>query len=99
MQRETRPVLIYDGKCSFCGIWVRYWQKLTGDRVDYAQSQEVGQRFPDISPDQFHKSVWLVLPDGRRFKGADAVFHLMEFGRETKWPSMLYQHVPGFAFL
>jgi hypothetical protein len=72
---------------------------MTVDRVDYAQSQEVGQRFPEISPDEFHKSVWLVLPDGRRFKGANAVFHLMEFGRETNWPSMLYQHVPGFALL
>ena len=99
MQRETRPVLIYDGKCSFCGIWVRYWQRLTADRVDYAQSQEVAQRFPGISAEEFRKSVWLVLPDGRRFKGADAVFRLMAFGRDSQWPSMLYQQLPGFALL
>ena len=99
MQGQSRPILIYDGKCSFCGIWVRYWQKLTAGNVDYAPSQEVAERFPEISAEAFQKSVWLVLPDGRRLSGAEAVFHLMELGRGTAWPLMLCQHVPGFASL
>jgi len=97
MQGQSRPILIYDGKCSFCGIWVRYWQKLTAGSIDYASSQEVGERYPEISPEAFRKSVWLVLPDGRRFSGAEAVFHLMKHARGTAWPLMLYRHVPGFA--
>jgi predicted DCC family thiol-disulfide oxidoreductase YuxK len=99
MQRESRPVLIYDGKCSFCSIWVRYWKKLTGGRIDYAPSEEAALRFPEISPEAFVKSVWLILPDGTRFSGAEAVFHLMEHGRGTKWPLMLYQQIPGVASL
>jgi predicted DCC family thiol-disulfide oxidoreductase YuxK len=95
----NRPILIFDGKCSFCGIWVRYWQKLTAGTVDYAPSQEVAERFPEISSEEFSKSVWLVLPDGRRFSGAEAVFHLMQYGPAMTWPLALYQHVPGFAFL
>jgi hypothetical protein len=43
--------------------------------------------------------VWLVLPDGRRFSGAEAVFHLMQYGRGSTWPLVLCRHVPGFAFL
>jgi hypothetical protein len=31
----SRPLLIYDGDCGFCFYWASYWQKLTGDRVDY----------------------------------------------------------------
>jgi len=99
MQAESHPILIYDGKCSFCGIWVRYWRKLTAGRIDYAPSQEVADRFPEIAPEDFSKSVWLVLPDGRHFSGADAVFHLMQYGRGTTWPLVLCRHVPGFAFL
>ena len=37
---DTRPLLIYDGDCGFCKYLVRYWQKLTGDRVAYAPYQE-----------------------------------------------------------
>src|SRR4051812_11384432 len=96
---RSQPILIYDGKCSFCGIWVRYWQKLTAGKVDYAPSQEVASHFPQISPEDFRKSVWLVFPDGRRFSGAEAVFHLMEYGRDTTWPLALSRNVPGFAFL
>jgi predicted DCC family thiol-disulfide oxidoreductase YuxK len=99
MQHESRPVLIYDGSCSFCSIWVRYWQKLTAGRIDYAPSEGAAHRFPEISAEAFHKSVWLIFPDGRRFSGAEAVFHLMDHGRETKWPLLLYQQIPGVAFL
>jgi hypothetical protein len=62
-------------------------------------SQRAAERFPEISPAEFRNSVWLVLPDGRRFSGAEAIFRLMQHGRGTTWPMMLCQHVPGFAFL
>jgi predicted DCC family thiol-disulfide oxidoreductase YuxK len=99
MQAESQPILIYDGNCSFCGIWVRYWKKLTAGNVDYVPSQEAAERFPQISSEDFQKSVWLVFPDGRRFSGAEAVFHLMQYGRGTTWPMALCRHVPGFAFV
>jgi predicted DCC family thiol-disulfide oxidoreductase YuxK len=41
---DPRPLLIYDGDCGFCNYWVRYWQKLTGDRVAYAPYQEIASR-------------------------------------------------------
>ncbi len=45
---EPKPVLIYDGHCGFCRIWLDYWRQLTGDRIEYLASQEVGDRFPQI---------------------------------------------------
>ena len=35
------PLLAYDGGCGFCAYWVRYWQRLTGERVRYAPYQEI----------------------------------------------------------
>ena len=43
-----RPLLIYDGDCGFCVYSVRYWQKLTGDAVEYRPYQDVAAQFPDI---------------------------------------------------
>ncbi len=96
-QSDVKPILIYDGRCGFCGIWVNYWKQLTDGRVTYASSQEVGAQYPAISAEDFKQSVWLILPDGRRFRGAEAVFRLMDFADGKHWPLWLYRHVPGFA--
>jgi hypothetical protein len=69
-----KPVLIWDGKCGFCRIWVDYWRRLTGDRIEYITSQEAGGRFPQISPEAYGEAVQLVRPDGTVASGALAVF-------------------------
>jgi predicted DCC family thiol-disulfide oxidoreductase YuxK len=92
---ETQPVLIYDGKCGFCGIWIRYWKGLTANQVVYFPSQEAGPRYPDITPEQFRRSVWLVLLDGDKFGGAEAVFRLMAYAPGKQWPLWWYRNIPG----
>ncbi len=74
---ERKPLLIYDGRCGFCKIWIDYWKLLTADRVDYAPSQEVGDQYPQIPPKAFSKSVQLVRPDGTVVSGARAVFETL----------------------
>ena len=73
------PLLIFDGDCSFCRYWVDFWKDLTGDAVEYAASQEVASRFPEISPESFRQSVQFVLPDGSVHGGAEAVFRSLAF--------------------
>jgi hypothetical protein len=70
-------LLIYDGRCGFCKIWIDYGRKLTGDRVEYAPSQEVGGQYPQISKEDFSKAVQLVRPDGSIASGARAVFETL----------------------
>jgi len=83
--------LIYDGRCGFCRIWIEYWKGLTGDAIDYAASQEVGDRFPQIPPGAFAESVQLVRTDGTVASGARAVFEalgrqrLYESSRALRW--------------
>jgi predicted DCC family thiol-disulfide oxidoreductase YuxK len=72
------PVLIYDGRCSFCKIWIDYWKRLTGDRVEYAASQDVADQYPQIPRGQFGKSVQLVRQDGTVASGARAVFESLD---------------------
>lgn len=82
---EPKPLLIYDGRCGFCKIWIDYWKQLTGDRVAYAASQEAGGQYPQIPQHAFSESVQLVRPDGTVASGARAVFETL--GREKTYES------------
>ena len=42
---DPKPVLVWDGRCGFCKIWVDYWKQLTGDRIEYRTSQDYRQDY------------------------------------------------------
>jgi predicted DCC family thiol-disulfide oxidoreductase YuxK len=90
------PLLIYDGDCGFCIYWLRYWQRLTGDRVAYAPYQEVAAQFPEIPVAEFRRAVQYVAPDGKVASGAEAALLTLSHGGKGFWLT-LYRHVPGFA--
>jgi len=93
----NRPLLVFDGECGFCRIWVDYWRLLTGDRVSYAPYQEVSQRFPQVSPADFQAAVQLILPDGKVISAAHAVFRTIAHAPGQGWLLWLYQKLWGFA--
>jgi hypothetical protein len=41
---RPRPLLIYDGDCGFCFYWARYWEKLTGAKVERDQVEDYAAR-------------------------------------------------------
>lgn len=82
------PILIYDGNCGFCRIWIDYWRQLTGKRVEYLRSQDVGNRFPQIPQEAYSKSVQLVQPDGAVTSGAEAVFSTLGLLALYRWISV-----------
>lgn len=96
--RVDKPLLIFDGDCGFCRTWIAHWQKLTAGRVDYAPYQDVAERFPDIEPARFRKSVQLVLPDGSVHQGADAVFRSLRDVPGRGWLARAYAALPPFAW-
>jgi predicted DCC family thiol-disulfide oxidoreductase YuxK len=95
---RQRPVLVFDGDCSFCRIWVGYWKELTGDKVEYVPYQTDAGRFPDVPVSEFQKAVQL-FEGGSRYSGAEAVFHLLASRPATAWALWLYQLVPGVALI
>jgi len=91
------PLVIFDGHCGFCRIWIEYWKAITGGRVAYAASQEVGGLYPQIPAKNFSESVQFVLPGGEAFSGARAVFMTLIYAPGMAWLLKAYDAVPGVA--
>lgn len=94
-----KPLLVFDGDCRFCGLWIRRWQQLTGDAVDYLPSQDpqIAARFPEIPREQYQTSVQLIEPEGDVFSGAEAVFRTLARNPKIEWPYRLYLSSPLVA--
>jgi predicted DCC family thiol-disulfide oxidoreductase YuxK len=90
-----RPVLVFDGDCGFCRRWIDRWRHVTGERVEYAPSQEVASRFPQAKTRDFETAVQLFEVDGRRSSGAEAVFRALAYAPGKSWPLRAYLRIPG----
>ena len=91
------PLLIFDGDCSFCRLWIEYWKRLTDGAIAYAPYQEVAERFPQIPGENFKRAVQLILPGGEVLSAAHAVFRSLAYVPGYGWLLGAYLHVPGFA--
>ncbi len=96
---SEKPVLVFDGDCSFCRLWIGRWHDLTGDRIVYEPFQKVAAQFPQIPREEFSRAVQLVLPSGETYSAAHAVFHSLKFVRGWGWLLWLYLHLPVFAIV
>jgi len=96
---RNRPLLIYDGDCGFCRYWVRYWDKLTGESIEYRPYQAVAREFPDIPPHDFEHAIQFVSPDGEICSGAEASFKTLSYAKGKQFWLRLYKKLPGFAWI
>src|SRR5277367_4321582 len=91
-----QQILLFDGDCSFCRIWVEYWRGLTGERVEYLPFQRAGERFPEISKEDAARGI--VFADGEsRYSSARGVLHLLGDVPGYGWLRDVYEKLPGFA--
>ena len=92
-----QPLLIFDGRCGFCRIWIEYWKQLTGSKVAYAPSQEAGADFPEIRPGEIQRIRTVGIAGRRRaLRGTRRVRHA-RYAPGMAWLLWLYTRVPGFA--
>ena len=82
--KDSLPVLVYDGECEFCKIWIGYWKKLTGEKISYVPFQKITSEFSEIPQEHFCKSIHLITPKGNVYKGAHAVVRTLYFGGSWK---------------
>ena len=96
-----KPLLVFDGDCNFCTLWIRRWQQMTGDAVDYLPSQaaSVAAQFPEIPREQFNTAVQLIETDGAVYSGAEAVFRTLANNPNCQWPLNFYRTNQSFANL
>ena len=92
-----KPLLIYDGDCGFCRFWIERFRERTQDRLDYAPSQEVGWRFPEIGAEAFARSVQFIEADGKVYEGAESVFRALALAPSGGRALWAYRHIPGVA--
>jgi len=95
----TRPVLVYDGDCRFCTLWIRRGQQLTGEAVEYlpAQDPRVADQFPEIPRAWFDTAIQLIDTDGRVYSGAEAVCRTLAHHRGWRWALEVYEDHPLVA--
>jgi predicted DCC family thiol-disulfide oxidoreductase YuxK len=96
-----KPLMVFDGNCNFCTLWIRRWQQLTGDAVDYLPSQDpkIAAQFPEIPREHFNTSVQLIEPNGAVYSGAEAVFRSLAHNPKRRWPLNVYEKNHPFANL
>ena len=83
--------MLWDGDCGFCSRWIRRWNKLTGDAVEYRRYQDALLDFPQVREEDCRKAVQLVLPDGRVLSAAEAVLHALAAGGRYRFLHVIYQ--------
>src|SRR5689334_423224 len=95
----AKPLMIFDGDCRFCSLWIRRWQRLTEEQVDYLPFQDprISVWFPELPREQFAAAVQLVEPDGKVCGGAHAVFRALAYNSRHLWLLDWYEHSTGFA--
>ena len=78
-------------------MWVERWRAMSGGAVDYAPSQEVAERFPEVPAEAFRHAFQLILPDGRVLEGAEGALAASSRRLDRGWLVRAYRSVPGFG--
>ncbi|HTL29499.1 MAG TPA: lipase maturation factor family protein [Tepidisphaeraceae bacterium] len=94
-----RPLMVFDGDCSFCKRWVERWRWLTLGEIDFEPYQSVASQFPEIPTENFHRGVQVIETDGWVTKNARAVFRSFDLAKRKRWLLWLYENIPPFALL
>jgi predicted DCC family thiol-disulfide oxidoreductase YuxK len=92
----SKPILIWDGDCRFCALWVERWRSLTSRNIEDAPFQEAAARFPEIPKEQFDRAIVYVDEAGHVFTAAAAIARSLHRNRRSSF-GWAYDHVPGFA--
>ena len=94
-----KSTLIYDGECGFCIRWVSRLKFITKDNLDYLASQQIFDRFPQISAKDYERSIQWVDIEGNVFQGIEAVFRALACAPGKTWPLWIYRNIPGLSWV
>ncbi|MEO8439644.1 MAG: lipase maturation factor family protein [Spartobacteria bacterium] len=92
-----QPLMVYDGDCGFCKLWIARWREITAGKVEYEALQEAAARFPEVPRAAFEHAVKLIESDGGVYSGAEAVFRSLGTARAGGFWTWCFRHLPGFA--
>jgi predicted DCC family thiol-disulfide oxidoreductase YuxK len=90
--------LIFDGDCAFCTYWVRYWQRLTGDAVEYRSYQSLAAEELQLDVHACRRAVQWQGTDGTRAAAALASALVLAAAGNRLF-LYAYRYVPGMRWL
>ncbi len=101
VQNQAKPVVVYDGECSFCLRQIeRIKRRDRCSQFEYVprQSPELDERFPRLADDDFNSGMRLITPGGEILVGADALYHIAR--RLPIWGNIAWLYrLPGLNTL
>lgn len=82
-----KPMMVWDGECSFCKYWITNWHSKTKNKIEYITLQEKASYFEDIPLKEFKKASRLIETDGKVYSGPNSVFRLFTYfdKNHTSW--------------
>ena len=92
---ERRPLLVFDGDCGFCRLWIERWRRATGDKVDYEPYQTAAARRKEIPRESFAEAIHF-FERGRTSRAAEAALRALSYAPGFAWLPRVYA-VPGVA--
>jgi predicted DCC family thiol-disulfide oxidoreductase YuxK len=101
---KRKATIFFDDECAFCRRWIRRWQKITRDKIAYVPCREHFARYPQAVKDQCERSVLLIVPGGKIYFGAEAVFRALALAGRYRFlfwfyaRSKIFSHVSEAAY-
>jgi predicted DCC family thiol-disulfide oxidoreductase YuxK len=95
MSDQRRPVLVFDGDCGFCRLWIERWRRETAGKVDYEPFQSAAARHPEVPREAFREAIHLFETD-RISRGAEAALRALAYAPRLSWLPAFYA-APGAA--
>ena len=90
-----KPLLVFDGDCYFCSLWVERWRILAQNKVLVEPYQTAAARFPEIPEENFKKSIYF-FEEGRTSRAAEAAFRVLAYNSKNKLWLWFYQNISMF---
>jgi predicted DCC family thiol-disulfide oxidoreductase YuxK len=92
-QSSERLLLIFDGRCGVCTRSIRMLGALDrGRRVLAIPCQRPGAaESVGLTPEDCESAAWAVAPDGRLYRGAEAMNVALSAALRTRLPHVLYE--------
>ncbi|HLT29039.1 MAG TPA: DCC1-like thiol-disulfide oxidoreductase family protein [Myxococcaceae bacterium] len=83
----AKPLLIFDGECTFCRRSAKRFRVMTEGRVDTRASQEVDLEALGVEPEWVKRSVVFVDPESTHTEGSEAIFRALLHSprRRIRW--------------
>ncbi len=95
-------LLVFDGDCGFCRYSVDYARAVTDveapGRIRYEPYQNVLANYPDITRQDFERSIQLFTA-AQRYQGAEAAFRVLALAPRLRAWLWCYQYIPLFALI